>query len=213
LTAESGCAVRLFLVDDHPAVREGLRLLLEQQGIVVCGDAGDAATALVSIPAAAPDVVMVDLSLGHESGLFLLRELAGLLPAVPLLVYSVHEDSFHVRQAFAAGAAGYVTKREVSALLRVAIGEVLAGRRYASPRVAEVLAALLSGEGGTGSLSPRELEVYGLLGEGFGALAIAERLGVSRRTVDSYFARILEKLVVPGMEELRRRAIADGASS
>lgn len=209
MTAGSGTAVRLFMVDDHPAVREGLRLLLQQQGIVICGEAGDAASALAEIPAASPDLVTVDLRLGKESGLTLLRALARRVPGVPLLVYSMLEDAFHVRQAFAAGASGYVTKREISALLTLAIEEVLAGRRYTSPRAEKILGAAPEGRKDIEPLSPRELVVYKLLGEGYGTTAIAEELGVSRRTVDSHFGRIREKLGAPGMEALRRRAAAD----
>jgi DNA-binding NarL/FixJ family response regulator len=199
------------MVDDHPAVREGLRLLLEHEGIEICGEAGDVAGTLSLIRTAAPDIVMVDLSLGGESGLVLLRALAGLAPVVPLLVYSMHEDSFHVQQAIAAGAAGYVTKREVSAVLTLAVGELLAGRRYTSPRAQAALATGPAPPHGGEPLSARELEVYRLLGEGYAAHAIAEELGVSPRTVDSYFARILEKLHLRGMEALRRRAVADRA--
>ena len=209
MSARSGAAARLFMVDDHPAVREGLRLLLEQQGLVVCGEAGDVAAALAAIPEATPDLVMVDLSLGSDSGFTLLRWLAARHPLLPLLVYSMHEDPFHVQQAFAAGAAGYVSKREISSLLAVAVGELLAGRRYASPTAAEALRALPAGGRADEPLSPRELLVYHLLGDGFGPQAIAEQLSVSRRTVDSYFARLLEKLGCPGMEALRRRAAAD----
>jgi DNA-binding NarL/FixJ family response regulator len=205
----SPATVRIFVVDDHPVVREGLRLLLEQQGIVICGEAGDATTALAAIPAAVPDLVMVDLSLGQESGLTLLRTLAGLLPRVPRLVYSMHEDTFHVQQAFAAGASGYVTKREISALLALAIGELLAGRRYTSPRAEKALGTVPAERMTAEALSPRELLVFRLLGEGYSAPGIAEELGVSRRTVDSYFARILEKLHLHGMDALRRRAAAD----
>lgn len=136
----AGRATRVFLVDDHPAVREGLRLLLRQAGIDVCGEAADAAGALGAVRDAAPDLVMVDLSLGEESGLPLLRALGGAAPGVPLLVHSMHEDPFHVQQALAAGAAGYVTKREVASLLAHAIGELLEGRQYTSPRAAQALA-------------------------------------------------------------------------
>ena len=209
MSGRSGAPVRLFMVDDHPAVREGLRLLLEQQGVVVCGEAGDVAGALAAIPAAAPDLVMVDLSLGRDSGLTLLRWLAARFPLVPLLVYSMHEDPFHVQQALAAGATGYVTKREITALLALAIDELLAGRRYVSPRAGEALGSLPAGERTESPLSPRELLVYGLVAEGFSPQAIAERLGVSRRTVDSYLARIMEKLGLPGMEALRRHAALD----
>lgn len=201
--------VRLFMIDDHPAVREGLRLLLEQQGMAVCGEAEDTAAALEAISSTTPDLVMVDLSLGKGSGLVLLRELARRLPGVPLLVYSMHEDVFHVQQAFAAGASGYVTKREVSAMLVHAVGELLAGRRYASPRVQATVEEVTAITVARQPLSPREIEVYRLLGEGYSTSAIAEHLGVSSRTVESYYARILEKLDASGMEALRRRAVAD----
>ncbi len=204
--------IRLFMVDDHPAVRQGLRLLLEQEGIVICGEAGDTDAALEQIPAASPDLVMVDLSLGKESGLTLLRTLTSLVSGVPLLVYSMHEDAFHIEQAFSAGASGYVTKREISSVLTFAIGESLAGRRYASPRAKSVLEAMPPHARGAEPLSHRELQVYKFLGEGYTTAAIAEDLGVSRRTVDSYYARIQEKLGAHGMEELRRRAAAARAA-
>lgn len=199
--------VRVFMVDDHPAVRQGLRLLLEQEGVVICGEAGGVVSARESVPGARPDLVLVDLSLGKESGLTLLKELAALCPGVPRLVYSMHEDSFHVGQALAAGAAGYVTKREMASVLTRAIEEVLAGRRFLSPRVEELQGAGPEPGHAGDPLSPRELLVFRLLGEGYSPAAIADHLAVSRRTVDSYFARIQEKLGLRGMEELRLRAV------
>ena len=98
MSGRPGAPVRLFMVDDHPAVREGLRLLLEQSGVVVCGEAGDVAGALAAIPTAATDLVMVDLSLGKDSGLTLLRWLAARFPLMPLLVYLMHEDFFHLEK-------------------------------------------------------------------------------------------------------------------
>lgn len=198
--------IRLFMVDDHPAVRQGLRLLLEQEGILICGEAGDIPTALEQLPASSPDLVMVDLSLGEASGLTLLKHLSRLHPQLPLLVYSMHEDSFHIRQALAAGASGYVTKREISSVLVGAVGGLLAGRRYLSPRAQSLLGQVSGEPQASEPLSPRELRVFHLLGEGYTTAGIAGELGVSRRTVDSYFARIMDKLDVRGMEELRRRA-------
>jgi DNA-binding NarL/FixJ family response regulator len=121
----------------------------------------------------------------------------------------MHEDTFHVQQALAAGASDYVTKREISSLLILAIGELPAERRYTSPRAEKALQVLPPGGRTATVLNPRELLVYKLLGEGYSTHAIAEELGVSRRTVDSYFVRILEKLDAPGTEALRRRAVAD----
>lgn len=209
MSASDRSAARIFLVDDHPAVRAGLRLLLAQAAFGVCGEAGDVSTALAEIRGADPNLVIVDLSLGDESGLTLLRPLIAALPEARLLVYSMHEDAFHVQQAFAAGAAGYVTKREISDLLIVAVDELLAGRSYTSPKAQQALAAAPQAEVPPEPLSPRELRVYRLLGQGFSTLAIAAELTVSRRTVDSYYARILEKLHVTGMEALRRHAASD----
>ncbi len=149
---------------------------------------------------------MIDLSLGRESGLTLLRDLRDFGCEVPLLVYSMHEDAFHIEQALSAGAAGYVTKRELPSVLALAIKEVLEGAKYVGPRAAAVLEA--SGDRGCApeALSARELQVYTYLGHGYTTAGIAEKLDVSRRTVDSYYARIIEKLKLRGMEELRRHA-------
>ena len=193
-------------MDDHPVVRQGLRLLLEQEGILVCGEAEDPGQALDHILASSPDLVMVDLSLGGESGLPLLRRITDLMPGVHLLVYSMHEDSFHISQALASGASGYVTKREVSTVLTTAICQILEGNRYLSPRVAGVLTDMPSSTVHPEPLSPQELKIYRLLGRGYTPAGIASELGVSRRTVDSYFGRILLKLDLSGMEELRRHA-------
>lgn len=199
---------RLFLVDDHPALREGLRLFLEHHGFEICGEAGDASSALATIPLAAPELVVVDLSLGGESGLTLLRVLADRRPPLPLLVYSMHEDPFRVRQALAAGASGYVAKREASTHLTRAVEELLSGRSYLSPAVEEALAGEAGEARAAEPLSPRELLIYSLLAQGWGTPAIAGRLGVSRRTVESYYTRILAKLGLPGMEALRRHVAA-----
>jgi len=206
-------ARRLFLVDDHPTLREGLRLVLQHHGFEVCGEAGDSSPALAAILDSAPDLVMVDLSLGEESGLVLLRSLADRFPTVPLLVYSMHADAFHVGQALAAGASGYVTKREASEHLVRAVEELLAGRSWVSPAVQAILDDGSAAARKDEPLSPRELTIYSLLAQGYGTPAIADRLGVSRRTVESYFARILAKLGLSGMEALRRRVAGGRATS
>lgn len=124
----------------------------------------------------------------------------------------MHEDSSVVRKAFAAGAVGYVTKREVASCLVEAVRSVLAGKRYVSPRAE---AGLVEGDlekvaaSVTGEFSEQQRRLYELLGEGLGAEEIAAALRVSPRTVESYAARMIEKLNVSGMKELRRRAIAE----
>jgi len=205
----SGSAsIRALIVDDHPAVRQGLGLLLGPEGITVCAEAGGRAEALARIEECRPDLVLVDLSLGEEDGLVLIADLDE--HAVPTLVYSMYEDGRHVESAFAAGALGYVTKRELRQVLVQAIREVAAGRRFVSPKAALALADHIA-EGQTeashGELSNQERLVYRLLGEGESTSGIAAAMNISTRTVESYYSRILVKLGLDGMRELRRNAI------
>ncbi|GAB7078797.1 response regulator [Megalodesulfovibrio paquesii] len=203
-------AVRVFLVDDHPAVRQGLALLLRQSGCEICGEAGCHAEALTGLQAAGADVVVVDLSLGGESGLELLDALQALPHEPPLrtLVYSMHEDAGAVERAFGRGAHGYVTKREVAGVLLEAIAEVLAGRRYVSPVAARTMASrMLAPEATGGALSQREEEILAMLGRGDSSAEIARALHISVRTVETYYSRIMEKMDIAGMKELRKQAI------
>ncbi len=199
--------IRVYLVEDHPAVRQGLRLMLELDGMHVCGEAEDARTALTEIQVAAPDLVMVDLSLGEDSGLDLIRALAQRWPELPTLAYSMFEDTLHVKRAFGAGARAYVTKREAPEILVQAIQECLAGRTFASPRVARGLVQGVASEGGSESLSLQEQEVLDLLGLRLSTKEIAAALNLSPRTVETYFSRIQTKLRLRGMCDLRRIAL------
>jgi two-component system, NarL family, invasion response regulator UvrY len=200
--------IRVLIADDHPAVCQGLGLLLEPEGILVCAESGGRAEALARIDACRPDLVLVDLSLGDEDGLVLVEDLRE--RALPALVYSMHDDGQHVEAAFAAGALGYVTKREVHRVLVQAIREIAAGRRFVSPRAALALAERIAeapSNAPLGELSKQERQVYRLLGEGAGTSEIARTLRISTRTVESYYARILVKLGLDGMRELHRHAI------
>jgi DNA-binding NarL/FixJ family response regulator len=207
MEGEAARSCRVFVVDDHPAVREGLALLLGQRGITLCGEAADAAQTLARLGEAQPDVTLVDLSLQRASGIALIEALHGHGQAV--LVYSMHEDAVHIKRAFAAGAGGYVSKREGTEALVQAIHEVAAGRRYLSRRVQN---ALVGGESDSAEarllgLSDRETLVLRWLGQGDSGDEIARRLHISPRTVETYCGRIMEKLGLAGMKELRRYAI------
>jgi DNA-binding NarL/FixJ family response regulator len=199
--------VRVFLVDDHPAVRQGLALLLAQNAYIVCGEAENRAELLARIDATGTDVALVDLSLGGESGLDLIGDLRS--RDIPVLMYSMHEDCGTIERAFHRGAVGYVTKREVSAVLLEALGEVLAGRRYASPRAARSLASrvIAGGDGSEEPLSQREEQIITRLGRGESNIEIAGALHIGVRTVETYYARIIGKLGLGGMKELRKYAI------
>ena len=201
-------AVRVFLADDHPAVRQGLALLFTQAGHTICAEAENRAETLGRLAASQADIAVVDLSLGDESGLDLIADLRA--RDVPVLTYSMHEDPETIERAFNAGANGYVSKREASEVLLGAIQEVLQGRRYISPRAAQSLAnSVLPSQNAPGEipLSERETQIMGMLGRGDSNAEIASTLTISVRTVESYFARIIEKTGVHGMKELRKYAI------
>jgi DNA-binding NarL/FixJ family response regulator len=199
---------RILLVDDHPAVRQGMALLLNQEGFVVCGEAESMARTLEILSDAAPDLVLVDLSLHGESGLDLIRVLTGRKYAT--LVYSMHDDASHIEQAFAAGALGYVTKRELSGTLLDAIRNVLAGRRFISEVAAHCLAnktlAMPKADPLT-LLSEREQQILTMLGQGESNADIASAFALSIRTVETYFSRMIVKLNLDGIKGLRRYAI------
>lgn len=200
----------LFLVDDHAMVREGLVAVLQQAGFRVCGQAGSRAETLNHPGLAAAQLAVVDIALGEDNGVDLVRRLHA--RGLPALVYSMHEDSNVVRKAFAAGAVGYVTKREVASCLVEAVRSVLAGKRYVSPRAGAGLVEDDLAQAETDpveAFSEQQRRLYELLGEGLSAEDIAAALHVSPRTVESYAARMIEKLEVSGMKDLRRRAIAD----
>ncbi len=200
--------IRVLVVDDHPTVCQGLALLLQSEGIAVCAEASGRAEALARAEECRPDLALVDLSLGDEDGLVLVTDLHG--RAMRSLVYSMHEDGRHVQGAFVAGALGYVTKREIRGVLVQAIREVAAGRRFVSPRAAVALADRVAdapADDVHADLSRQERQVYRLLGQGEGTSGIAAAMDISARTVESYYARMLVKLGLDGMRELRRHAI------
>jgi two-component system, NarL family, invasion response regulator UvrY len=201
-------AIRVLLVDDHPAIRQGLALLLADEGFAVCGEAGSRVEALAGLEENRADAAIVDLSLDGEDGVALIADLYGL--GVPVLVYSMHNDARRVESAFAAGALGYVTKREFQGVLVQALRDVAAGRRFVSSCAAAALAEGLAGGAAEAvdTLSRNERKVYGLLGHGADTFDIAAALHISNHTVESYYSRILVKLDLPGMHALRRHAIA-----
>ncbi len=201
---------RVLIVDDHPAVSEGLRLLLEPHRILVSGDAKNSAEALKQLKSARPDLVLVDLRLERESGMPLIKQIHEL--GVPVLVYSMHEDAVHIRRAFSAGAMGYVTKRDGARDLVVAIREVAGGGRYLSERSRNSLIEGVLGEDDTqdslrSKLSERERMVLWRMGQGDTSGDIAKRLNISPRTVETYYSRIIDKLCLENTKELRRFAI------
>lgn len=204
----------IFLVDDHPLVREWLTNLIHQQpDLAVSGEAETGPQALQSILALKPDVAIVDISLKDSSGIELIKSLKQCCPKVAVLVLSMHEESHYAERALRAGAKGYIVKRETTRKVISAIRKVLEGKVYVSEDLAAALAAqLVTGHSlATGStaelLSDRELEVFELFGQGRGTRQIAEQLHVSVKTVQAYCARIKEKLGLASATELVREAV------
>jgi len=204
----SGPAVTpVFLVDDHPMVREGLAHLLRASGFVVAGEAGTSQETLAHPGLALAPLVIVDLSLGDESGVELIKRLR--LRGLFVLVYSMYEGAHVIRRALDAGAGGYVTKREAAQSLVEAVQAVRSGSRYLSARAEAALHEQVPCAG----LSGQQRQLYRLLGQGLSNEQIAAHLGISVRTLESYCARIMDKLGVQGIKELRRQAIRNAAAS
>lgn len=205
---------RVFLVDDHPLVREWLtNLINEQADLAVCGEAETGQEARQAILSIKPDIAIVDISLKDSSGIELIKDLKQSLPNLAVLVLSMHEESHYAERALRAGAKGYIMKRETTKKVISAIRQVLAGQVYISGEIATSLATqFVSGKGPfdhspIDQLSDRELEVFELLGQGRGTRQIAEMLRVSVKTVQAYCARIKEKLNLASATELLREAV------
>lgn len=200
-TAQNTPESRILIVDDHPLYREGLRQLIEREpSLRVCGEAADAAEAVKLVGEGEPDLVIVDISLGNSSGIDLIKTLKAEDAELPLLVVSMHDESLYAERALRAGAMGYVMKHEPPKQVKAAIQRVLSGAIYLSEKMSTTLLTKLM-RGGTevdqspvSLLSDRELEVFRLLGQGKGTRQIAQELGLSIPTINSFRARIKEKL-------------------
>jgi DNA-binding NarL/FixJ family response regulator len=208
----TGTSKKIFLVDDHPLVRERLAQLIAQESdLTVCGEAESAPAALSQLAGTRADLVIVDLSLQDSAGLELIKSLQRLQPSLPALVLSMHDESLYAERAFRAGARGYINKRESAQKVIEAIRRVLDGKLYVSEKTAEILA----GRTMRGTierppierLSDRELEVFEKLGQGIGTRQISEEFRVSIKTVQAYCARIKEKLDLGSATELLREAV------
>ena len=216
--AQSGKA-KVFLVDDHPIVRQGLGLLINREpDLVVCGEAEDAPSALQRMASAQPDLMVIDISLDGPDGLELLKTIRLKEPILPVLILSMHEESTYAERSLRAGANGYIMKQETTERVLVAIRRILEGKVYLSERLTnKMLEQFVHGAGSSKNnplttLSDRELEVYRLIGAGHGTRQIADELHVSVKTVESYQAHIKEKLSLRNARELVQHAIESSLS-
>lgn len=205
---------KVFIVDDHPMIREHLAQLLEKQpDLHICGEAIDLSQALEGIAASNPDIAIIDISLRSSSGLDLIKEIKARGWPLPILILSMHDESLYAERALRAGALGYINKQESSRNILAAIRKVIARQIHVSPEISERFVRLaIAGNTMTASspvtrLGDRELEVFQLIGRSVGTRQIAETLGLSVKTVETYRARIKEKLSLENGVQLMRRAV------
>ena len=204
---------QVFLVDDHPLVREWLTNLINKRpDLQVCGEAGSAPEALQRIGALQPDIAIVDITLASGSGIELVKDLQAQHPEVAVLVLTMHDEAVYALRALRAGARGYIMKAEATTKIIQAIRTVLEGRLYVSDRVTALMAEKFADHPRhAGSpiemLSDRELEVFQLLGRGLSTRQIADQLHISFKTVQAFCARIKDKLQLDNVYELLREAI------
>jgi DNA-binding NarL/FixJ family response regulator len=207
---------RVFLVDDHPLVREWLTNLINQQAdLEVCGEAENVANALNGIATTKPELAIIDITLDAGSGLELIKDIRIQHPSVAPIVLSMHEEELYAERAMRAGARGYVRKRETSKNILAAMRCVLEGGIYVSQKVSNAMAlkflegheAVSIAQSRVGELSDRELDVFQLLGKGRSTSEIADELHLSLKTVQAYSVRAKEKLGLTTAAELLREAI------
>jgi DNA-binding NarL/FixJ family response regulator len=205
---------RVLIVDDHPVFRRGMVALVgDEPGLVVCGEADNAASALDAMRRSQPDLALLDISMPGTNGIELIKLMLAEQPKLQILILSMHDETRYALRALRAGANGYVMKAQAMEHVVGAIHKVLKGDIYVSPSFSErlVFKAVQSLEGGMGSpvdkLSDRELEVLQLLGRGFGTREIAQELKLSIKTIETHRAHIKEKLGFSDAGKMLRFAI------
>jgi len=206
--------VRIVIVDDHPMVRERLAEIINREAdMTVCGEAEDRPNALEVIGLQSPNLAIIDLTLKRSNGLDLIKDLRAMHPELRILVVSMQEENLYAERVIRAGAHGYITKQEATRKILEAIRMVLSGKVYLSDALsADILSRMVGKSKAPGSsfelLTDRELQVFDLVGQGFGTRQIAEQLGLDVKTVETYRARIKDKLELKDASELLRKAIA-----
>ena len=206
--------IKVVVVDDHAVVREGLkRIISENPGMEVTGEAGDGHEALKVIHGSPCDIVLLDISMPNKGGLDVLKQLHSESPRLPVLVLSMHSEDQYAVRVLRAGAAGYLTKESAPDKLVQAIRKVVRGGKYVSPSLAEKLVFELDGDTDKPPhqiLSDREYQVLCMIGSGKTVTEIAAELVLSVKTISTYRVRILEKLKLKNNAELTRYALKQG---
>ncbi len=209
------CKHKVILVDDHPLVCKGLELLIDDEpDLEVAAVAGNAQEAMQILKKTQADLLLLDLSLPGMAGMDLLKNLVDLYPDLPVLVLSMHEENLYAERVLRAGARGYIMKQEPGETVVEAIRCVLSGNIFVSPDMQRHLLQVMVDNGGgkdalggVESLADRELQVFTLIGEGCSTRAIAKRLSISPKTVQTYREHIKTKLGLKNSIDLTRSAV------
>jgi DNA-binding NarL/FixJ family response regulator len=203
---------KVLIVDDHPVVREGLAMhLATQPDLEVCGEAEDLPGGLAVLASARPDVAIIDIALKNSNGIELIRRIKERHNAVRILVWSMYPESLYGERALRAGAQGYINKGQATRNVLDAVRAILQGQVYVSEELANRLLQRVVGRqaeqrSAIDCLSDREFEAFQLIGEGMTTESIAEKMHVSPKTVETFRARIKEKLGISSLPELIQRA-------
>jgi DNA-binding NarL/FixJ family response regulator len=207
---------RIYLIDDHAIMRDGLRVVLEAAGHEVIGEAAGPTPALAELGRLRPDVVLLDLRLGQRSGFELLAEFQRRELKLSVIVLTMSDQPRHVAEALRLGACGYLLKGSASSELLQAIAAVAAGRRFLSPQAAEFAASTLTcGDAPPDEevLSPRERQILLMVAQGLTSHAIGEALHLSPKSVDTYRSRLMKKLGLHDIAAIVKWAIREGLVS
>ena len=208
MTAQHQSIANIILVDDHPLVRDGLRLRLEAvPGLHVVGEAGNAQEALALAETSNPDLALMDVGMNGMNGIVLAGIFHERFPAVRVLMLSMHDNVEYVTQAVRAGASGYVLKDSPATEIVHAIEAVLGNRTFFSAGVAARMIQASALQTPVERLTPRELEILDALAEGLASKQIAERYGLSVRTVETHRLNLKRKLEIEGQAELIKFAV------
>ncbi len=202
--------MKILIVDDHPVVRHGLRLLLEAQpDVTQVGEAGSAAAAMEALRGGEWSVLVLDIDLPDRSGFEVLRDVSARWPKLPVLILSIHPENIMAVRMLKSGASGYLNKESAPAELMQAIKRIAGGHRYVSPTLAQLLAEQIGADAGKAPherLSAREFQVFRLIAAGKPVGEAAGILNLSANTVSTYRARILEKMGLANNAEMMRYA-------
>jgi DNA-binding NarL/FixJ family response regulator len=200
---------RVLIVDDHPVVRQGIKLMINSQpDLTVCGEAHNEQEARRLVRELKPDALVVDLSLDQGDGFNVVRDVNAHFPEIRVLVLSMHDEAVYAERLLAQGAAGYIMKQAATEQLITALRAVLRGERFISDTLRQSLATRDAEEGDAASrLSTRELQVISLIGQGLGTREIAENLSLSVKTVETHRLTIKRKLALDTNAQLVQYAI------